>query len=527
MQLGALAGLVEGYVEGESGRAEFVCPLCKGRGRAFSNGAVLFCLDCKAKTEAVEQALTPHTNGSLPATFANLEERLQWQQSVMVTMHELIKADPDLDRDQLDEDAATDLVVRGLFELITKTGKCAPPCKLTKEQLTKELTWMAQAALTPESRADTSIVGETARAAVLSNAEYLSRPAIIDRLYYIRCTSLGVGGKHEGKTTLTRTEALAIATGKPIYGRPTMQTPVVYAASDDEYPTTRMQLLKMGWNPGVPLFMVRIKPEGDPDMVLQDLAEFARGHKARFVILDMLFDFVRIADELKYAATRNATARIQSLADAIDGHVKATHHSPKWMPDAATAAKAALGSQGIAARFSPIVLSRQWVEGELYTVESTMTRDPRGLAISKSVVSVGADGWADVTQPFQSWMKWVVYRPKILELFDNLEPGQDVTVSSVVQQLEIPRPEAQNALYRMTLGENAPLQRYKSGRSYRYALSFELAEQKNAQFQDAIRQNHTDVNCRRIGTRLHFTSPDRGWKDEGEDLDEHGIPKGD
>lgn len=345
----------------------------------------------------------------------------------------------------------------------------AAPAKGGAADFTGDLAGLLGAALRVERQ--WAIACESAEAAIISNAVYLSRPAIVANLYYTHHISLGVGGKHEGKTTLVRTEALSIALGMAIYGRAVTQSPVVYAASDDEYPSTRMQLLRMGWNPGVPLTLVRIAPgsQGNADAVLEDIARLALRQRAYFVFLDMLFDFAGIVDELKYAHTREATSKIQQLADAIDGHVKATHHSPKWMPDAATAAKAALGSQGLVARFSPVLLSKQWA-ADLYTVESTMTRDPRGKAVPPSLVTLNEMGWAVAAEEFKSWMKWKVYAGRIKELFEA-EPNRGRTAFSVVEALGIPRPEAQNALARMVEGAEPVLERKKGkGNSYVYRL---------------------------------------------------------
>ncbi|MGH7225427.1 MAG: hypothetical protein ACRELF_19580, partial [Gemmataceae bacterium] len=282
------------------------------------------------------------------------------------------------------------------------------------------------------------VISENAEQAYLSNAEYLTRIPLVERLYYSQHISVGVGGKHEGKSNCVRTEGLAIASAavstepRTIYGREITGTPVIYAASDDEYPTTRMELLRMGWNPSIPLIMVRIKSSTnentvEPERVLEAIAMLAQREGSLFVVLDMLFDFVRIGDELKYAHTRHAIGTIQALADEIKGHVRTTHHSPKWLPDAASAAKAALGSQGIAARFSPILYSRKWTDG-LYTIESTMTRDPRGQALAPTVIERDEQGWAIDKGPFKAWMKWKMYAERIVALFEGGEPGRRMSV---------------------------------------------------------------------------------------------------
>jgi hypothetical protein len=311
------------------------------------------------------------------------------------------------------------------------------------------------------------IVIESAPEADASNAAYLRNEAIVERLYYTHHISLMAGGKHEGKSSCVRTEAIAIASGAPVWGRATAQTPVLYCASDDEYAATRMELLRMGWTADLPLWMLRVAPESaaTPERMMREIADCAMRHGSQFVVLDMLFDFLAIRDEIKYAETRYQIGLVQRLADQIGGHVHATHHSPKWMPDAATAAKAALGSQGIAARFSPIVLARQWAEG-LYTIESTATRDPRGLALTKSRVELRADGHIETAGEFREWMKWVLYRDRILDLYESDDPGKGLTVGGVAQVLQIDRARAQDALYHMAA--DGVLERQKIGRQWRY-----------------------------------------------------------
>lgn len=437
-----------------------------------------------------------HPQDNAPSEYQQAQELKHWQQQLFSLAHQVLLRDEEYQKkhvpaEHILEPLTEDLVAAGVDVLV---GRGTPiPVGLSKGDIHEECEKAARQAIelwanrliwsapvlknghepTVIVERASAIMLEDASQAIISNAEYLSRPAIIDRLYYTHHISLGVGGKHEGKTTAVRTEALAIALGRQMYGRDVIQTPVIYAASDDEYPSTRMELLRMGWSPSVPLWLVRIAEGADPEFVLEDIAKLARAHDAKFVILDMLFDFARITDELKYAHTREATGKIQQLADAIDGHVRSTHHSPKWMTDAGTAAKAALGSQGIAARFSPILLSKCWVEKSelgagLYTIESTMTRDPRGAKIDVTCVQKDEAGWVQTAGEFKSWMKWLLFAPKVMALFESAEPGQEYGVDTVSKQLDISRPDAQNTLYR--LWKEQKLEREKKGRGYRYWL---------------------------------------------------------
>jgi len=298
------------------------------------------------------------------------------------------------------------------------------------------------------------VIAETAEQAELSNAAYLSREAIVEGLDYECATSLIVGGKHEGKTTIVRSMALAVAGGEPIFGRATVQTPVIYAASDDEYATTRMELLRMGWlQRRLPLVLVRVKTQDspEPEQVLEQLARFAEREGSRYVVLDMLFDFIRVQDENRYAQTRQAIGHIQTLADTINGHVKPTHHTPKWIPDIASAAKAALGSQGIAARFSPIMLAKKWSD-DLFTLESTMTRDPRGRPIKPICVIRNEFGWACAGGEFKAWMKWRMYVDRIIALFEGDE-GKQMSVREVSEAIDVSKHETGNALLQMFKAE--------------------------------------------------------------------------
>jgi hypothetical protein len=189
----------------------------------------------------------------------------------------------------------------------------------------------------------------------------------------------------------------------------------------------------------------------------------------------MLFDFAGIKDEMGYAHAREACGKIQKLADWTKAHVKATQHSPKWMPDAATAATAALGSQGLAARFSPIMLTRKWTD-TLFSIESTMTRDPRGLAIPPTVVTLDENGWSQAAGPFKDFMKWELYAGRIMGLFEGGEPDKEMTVAAIARDAEVDRARAQNTLYQ--LWKRGDLEREKRGKSGRMYYRLPRAEQE-------------------------------------------------
>jgi hypothetical protein len=112
-------------------------------------------------------------------------------------------------------------------------------------------------------------------------------------------------------------------------------------------------------------------------------------------------------------------------------------------------------------------LSRKWAEG-LFSISSTTTRDPRGAALIETCIETDALGWTQSAGEFKSWMKWKVYAARVIALFEGDEPGKELSVDAVARGLDISRPDAQNALYR--LWKDRQLDREKKGHGYRYWL---------------------------------------------------------
>jgi hypothetical protein len=50
-------------------------------------------------------------------------------------------------------------------------------------------------------------------------------------------------------------------------------------------------------------------------------------------------------------------------------------------------------------------------------------------------------------------MKWRMYADRILGIFEGNEPGKEYTVAALARELEINRPEVQNAVYQMCKAE--------------------------------------------------------------------------
>ena len=306
-------------------------------------------------------------------------------------------------------------------------------------------------------------------AAVSANDEYLKRLPVIDRLCYSNAVSMITGGKHAGKSTLARWMAVCVAKGWEFLKRETRQGPVFYIASEDETMAARQELIRLGWKQGDDLrFLSAQNIRSDkPDIFLADLTMEIKRAGARLVILDMLFDFVRIEDEMSYAGTREAVGRIQEVASASGAHIVAIHHAPK-NANIGDAAVAALGSQGLAARVSPIILVRRFGPG-VHSISSTSVRDPRGEPINESKLVKNEDGSVELGGGWKNYMLAEVYSERVKEMLDE-DPGAEMSPPEISEALAISYPVARGCL--AALYRNGLITRTgsgKKGKPYRYA----------------------------------------------------------
>ena len=307
-------------------------------------------------------------------------------------------------------------------------------------------------------------------AAIVANEEYLKRLPVIDKLCYSHAVSMITGGKHAGKSTLARWMAVCVAKGWEFLKRETRQGPVFYIASEDETMAARQELIRLGWKQGDELrFLSAQNIRSDrPEIFLGDLTAEIKRVGAKLVILDMLFDFVHIDDEMSYAGTREAVGRIQEVASASGAHIVAIHHAPK-NANIGDAAVAALGSQGLAARVSPIILVRRFGPG-VHSVSSTSVRDPRGEPLLDSRLVKNEDGSVELGGAFKNYMLAEVYMGRVKEMLED-DPGSEMTAPEVSDALTITYEVARSCLSNMY--KNGMVQRSgsgKKGKPYRYSI---------------------------------------------------------
>jgi hypothetical protein len=283
--------------------------------------------------------------------------------------------------------------------------------------------------------APTEIPWEGLEDAAIVNEQYLQRRPVIDRLCYSSAVSMITGGKHAGKSTLARWMAICVCKGLPFLGREVIQGPVFYVASEDEEMVARAELIQLGWRGGDPLkFFGKSKIRSDEFNFLQHLTQAVRRYGVVLVVVDMLFDFVRVDDEMSYASTRRAVGEIQDVASSSEAHICVVHHAPK-NANIGDATVAALGSQGLAARVSPIILVRRFGPG-VHSVSSTGVRDPRGEAIPDSRLLRNSDGSVQVGGAFKNYMLGEVYAHRILDML-QAEEGSEITAPEVMEALDI------------------------------------------------------------------------------------------
>lgn len=307
--------------------------------------------------------------------------------------------------------------------------------------------------------------------AVIANEEYLKRTPVIDKLCYSSAVSMITGGKHAGKSTLARWMAICVAKGYEFLKREVHQGPVLYIASEDETMAARQELIRLGWHQGDSLKFLSASriPIDDQREFLRRLTKDIIDIQAALVIVDMLFDFVPIDDEMSYAGTREAVGLIQGVASESSAHVVAIHHAPK-NANIGDAAVAALGSQGLAARVSPIILVRRFGPG-VHSISSTSVRDPRGEPILESKLVRNEDGSVELGGGWKNYMLAEVYLGRVKEMLDE-DPGSEMTAPEVSEALTISYEVARSCL--STMYRNGMVIRTgsgKKGKPYRYSSS--------------------------------------------------------
>jgi hypothetical protein len=379
-------------------------------------------------------------------------------------------------------DRLIDLIVKQAHEVVD--ARVPPwwplPDGLSETEVAEELHKLAAQAVTlfrevylpAQVPAIRELAVETFDAAIEANQRYLERVPVIENLLFSSACSMITGGKHSGKSTLARWEAVCVAKGYEFLGRKVRQGPVIYLASADEELVARTELIRLGWCAADPLFFVgqtQIPDDFDEKTVLNLLTDQIRKRSALLCVVDMLFDYIPVRDELGYAETRKAVGFLQRVASETGAHLTVLHHAPKHALPTADAAITALGSQGLAARVSPIILTRRYGPG-VHAVVSTEVRDPRGKPIRDSRLLLQPDGALVLGEAFKNYMLAEIYAERVIEIL-QAEPGAEMTSPDVAEALDVKYEVARATL--SFLYKNNLVTRTGEGRKghpYRYAM---------------------------------------------------------
>lgn len=470
----------------------------------------------------------------LPAVSYN-----DWRYRVGMVVKQSLDDVPELDRPtiaSMEQHRLIDLLVKQAHEVIDEQVAPWWPLPEVVADLDKELRALAGQATDafrrvylPSSVADDNlpivIPFELYEMALQANEEYLKRTPVVEGLCYSSAVSMTTGGKHAGKSTVTRWLAICVAKGMDFLGRKVDQGPVLYLASEDETMVARQELLRLGWNAKDPLqFLSMSNITVDQMKFLESLTDYLRKNEVKLVIMDMVFDFLRITDELSYAQTREALGTVQRVATKGNCHIMTVHHAPKHSvtPDAAVTA---LGSQGLAARVSPIILIRKHGEN-VHTIVSTSVRDPRGSGIEEVRLMRNEDGSLTVGKRWKDYMQAEVFVERVFDLFEA-EPGEELTRSDVQEALGITQQLA-SACLRM-LHVAGRLERAgsgKKGKPFRYSIGHpgevqepqpEIRPANDPPPELPLKENGTQVTRE---NSVPFPDPD-----EVEDWEKKGIVK--
>jgi hypothetical protein len=383
--------------------------------------------------------------------------------------------------------------------------------------------------------------------AELATEEYLKRTPVVEGLCYSSATSMITGGKHAGKSTLMRWLAICVVKGYPFLGRQVVQGPVIYCASEDEELPAMSELRRLGWTRGDPIIFLpksKIPDDMDEQAVLHLLADKVNETKAVMIAVDMLFDFIPVQDELAYAGTRRATGMLQKVASVTGCHIVCVHHAPKHTDKNAEVTITALGSMGLAARVSPMILVVRWAHA-IHTIETSDVRDPRGKPIEKMRLLQNEDGSMVLGQRFKEYMLATAYAERVLEVIIE-EPGQEFTIRNIMEICGIESYETARATLKWLFDQNR-IQRggnpAKGRGGYKYFIplgdpmtptpvlyppvgsseSHSDHSDLEAQGRFGYKENYSDQgDVEKMKPKTYSNLP-RG--EDSDDLDEYGISK--
>lgn len=138
--------------------------------------------------------------------------------------------------------------------------------------------------------------------------------------------SILAGKPKQGKSTLARNLALAVARGNDFLGCKTQQGPVLYLALEEIELHVQHHFKQMGGAGSDPIHTAFAEHRIDDERKLEHAIS---EHKPALVIIDPLFHFVRIKDGNSYAEVNDKMKAISRIARRTGTHILFIHHMKK------------------------------------------------------------------------------------------------------------------------------------------------------------------------------------------------------
>ena len=178
----------------------------------------------------------------------------------------------------------------------------------------------------------------------------------VEGLLPARGLSLWVAKPKQGKSTMLRQLALAVASGQPFLGREVGQGGVLYLALEEKMSEVQSHLKQLGFDGSQPIYVHC--GAIDRNEALEGLREAIEHYPdIKLVIIDPLFRFVGgVRDSNDYIAVNNALEPLLELARNCNVHISIAHHAKKRECD--DMRDTILGSQALAGGADTLVYMR-------------------------------------------------------------------------------------------------------------------------------------------------------------------------
>jgi hypothetical protein len=168
---------------------------------------------------------------------------------------------------------------------------------------------------------------------------------LVDGLLPVGGVSVIAAKPKVGKSTLARSLALAVATGKNWLGRDVQQGSVVFLALEENARTVRRHFEMMGATGDEPIYLLVGQAPEDALAWLRDSVEKVR---PALVEIDPMQRLLRAKDLDSYAEVTSTFEPILRIARTTGAHILLTHHARKmksnWDGDAVLGSTAIVGS---------------------------------------------------------------------------------------------------------------------------------------------------------------------------------------